>query len=58
MVVAVCVAGIDTGKVLDCMGKPEADEDHPILKEEQVAQVRTKPDRGGLDCFVKGCTHL
>jgi len=42
-VAALGVAGIDTGKVLDCMGKPEADEDHPILKQEQIAQVRGDP---------------
>ena len=32
-------AGIDLKKVEKCMGDPEADEDNPVLKEEQEAQV-------------------
>lgn len=32
-------SGIDGKKIEKCMGDPNADEDNPVLKEEQEAQV-------------------
>lgn len=31
--------GVDLKKVDECMGDPQADEENPVLKEEQEAQV-------------------
>lgn len=39
--------GIDVGAVQNCMGDPNADRDHPILKHEQDAQVG-QGDRGDV----------
>lgn len=32
-------AGLDSRKIEKCMGDPNADEDNPVLKEEQDAQA-------------------
>lgn len=41
-IMSICTAGIDVKKVENCVGDPDANEENPVLKGEQDAQVLEK----------------
>jgi hypothetical protein len=46
---SVLFTGMDIDKINKCVGDPDADEDNPVLKAEQDAQVRLLVNSQSID---------